>query len=49
MRALYASGTAMLDVLEDHPDIGMSMITAFARGLLDHAPGEPSSEADRGN
>jgi CRP-like cAMP-binding protein len=49
VRALYSSGTAMLDVLEDHPDIGMSMITAFARGLLDHAPGARTPDADRGN
>lgn len=49
VRALHSSGIAMLDVLEDHPDIGMSMITAFARGLLDHAPGERTPDTDRGN
>jgi len=35
VRALHSGGTAMLDVLEDHPDIGMSIISAFARSLLD--------------
>ena len=49
VRALHSSGTAMLDVLEDHPDIGMSMVSAFARGLLDRSPGERTSDADRGN
>jgi CRP-like cAMP-binding protein len=44
VRALHSGGTAMLDVLEDHPDIGISMISAFARHLLDHPPSEPRAE-----
>ncbi len=43
VRALSSSATAMFDVLEDHPDIAMSMIGVFARGLLDHpSPGPPA-------
>jgi CRP-like cAMP-binding protein len=35
VRALRSSGTAILDVLEDHTDVGLAMITAFAGVLLD--------------
>lgn len=37
VRALRSSGTAMLDMLEDHTDIGIAMIASFARALLDAA------------
>ena len=35
VRALATSATTILDVLEDHPDVGVSMLSAFARALLD--------------
>jgi CRP-like cAMP-binding protein len=41
VRALHSSATVIFDVLEDHPDIAMSMIGAFARGLLDLPPRLP--------
>lgn len=43
VRALYSSATAIFDVLEDHPDIAMSMIGALARGLLD-SPSRPARD-----
>jgi CRP-like cAMP-binding protein len=46
VRALYSSAAAIFDVLEDHPDIAMSMIGVFARGLLDSPP--PAPPAPRG-
>ena len=46
VRALYSSATAMFDVLEDHPDIAMSMIGVFAQGLLDGAPLAPLAPAN---
>jgi len=49
VRVLRSSGTAMLDVLEDHPDVGMSMIGAFARSLLDSPNGELAPAADPAN
>jgi CRP-like cAMP-binding protein len=35
VRALRSSGTAVIDMLEDHTDIGLAMIASFARALLD--------------
>jgi CRP-like cAMP-binding protein len=49
VRALYSSATAMFDVLEDHPDIAMSMIGVFARGLLDRPSPEPSAPRGAAN
>lgn len=49
VRALYASASAMLDMIEDHPDIGMSMIAAFARNLLDAPSRDAAAAADHAN
>ena len=35
VRILRSSNIAIFDALEDHPDMGMSMIATFARTLLD--------------
>jgi len=35
VRALRSSGPAMLDVLEDHTDVGLAMIATFAAAMLD--------------
>lgn len=35
VRALRSPAPAVLDVLEDHPDVGLAMIAAFAGALLD--------------
>jgi CRP-like cAMP-binding protein len=35
VRVLRSSTTTIFDVLEDHPDLGISMIATFARTLLD--------------
>jgi CRP-like cAMP-binding protein len=35
LRVLASPGPAILDVLEDHTDVGVAMITAFATALLD--------------
>ncbi|HET7506474.1 MAG TPA: cyclic nucleotide-binding domain-containing protein [Kofleriaceae bacterium] len=56
VRVLRSGGTAILDVLEDHPDVGMQMISTFAKALLDdprggRGRGEASEQAtgDRAN
>jgi CRP-like cAMP-binding protein len=35
LRVLASPGRAILDVLEDHTDVGLTMVTAFASALLD--------------
>jgi len=37
VRAISCSGAAILDVLEDHTDLGLMMIASFAGALLDRA------------
>jgi CRP-like cAMP-binding protein len=37
VRVLQSGGPAIFDLLEDHPDVGISMISTFARILLDRA------------
>jgi CRP-like cAMP-binding protein len=37
VRALEIASTAIFDVLEDHPDLGLAMLATFAGGLLDVA------------
>jgi hypothetical protein len=37
VRALRTTGPAILDVLEDHTDVGLAMIASFAGALLDAA------------
>lgn len=37
VRALRTSGAAMLDVLEDHTDVGLALVSAFSSALLDSA------------
>ncbi|HEU4733393.1 MAG TPA: cyclic nucleotide-binding domain-containing protein [Kofleriaceae bacterium] len=53
VRALRSGGAAILDVLEDHPDVGMQMISMFARALLDlparQAGRAPGRDSDRAN
>lgn len=38
VRALEIASTAIFDVLEDHPELGLSMLETFARELIDAAP-----------
>ena len=40
VRILRSRGSAILDVIEDHTDVGLAMLATFSRTLLDgaHAP-----------
>jgi CRP-like cAMP-binding protein len=38
VRALELPSTAIFDVLEDHPELGLAMLATFAAGLLDAPP-----------
>jgi CRP-like cAMP-binding protein len=42
VRALRSRGSAIVDVLEDHTDVGLAMLTTFASALLD-APNAASA------
>jgi len=51
VRALELASTAIFDVLEDHADLGIAMLSTFAGGLLDAAapppaPGRGTSRED---
>lgn len=43
VRALRTNATAIFDVLEDHTDVGLAMIAAFASALLERAGSAPAS------
>jgi len=49
VRVLRSGATAMFDMLEDHPDVGISIIGGFARTLLDSAPPELAAVQDHAN
>ncbi len=46
VRALRIPAVALVDVMEDHTDLGLGMITQLAGEVLDHVA-EPSSSTDR--
>ena len=47
-RALQIPSTMLFDVVEDHSELGLAVVAAFAGMLLDAAPEQPTGAADGG-
>ncbi|HEY5924178.1 MAG TPA: cyclic nucleotide-binding domain-containing protein [Kofleriaceae bacterium] len=45
VRALRSRGSAILDVIEDHTDVGLAMLATFASTLLDRPAGSVAGDA----
>jgi nucleotide-binding universal stress UspA family protein len=46
VRALASSGAALLDVLEDHTDVGLAMLATFASSLLGAPASAPGASGE---